>query len=68
LKIWKRIFNLQTLISKWLSKMKNPIEINENCELVSAGEAVSFSSLVLINRIIRNGEKKSAGPQWAESI
>lgn len=44
----------------------NPSEFYENCELVSAGEAVSFSSLVLINFIVRNGEEKeSAGPKWA---
>ena len=47
----------------------NQININENCELVSAGEAVSFSSLFLINLIAHNGEKKkSAGPQWASDI
>lgn len=46
------------------------IESNENCELVSAGEAVSFSSLVLINLIIRNGEEKeSASPaKWASKF
>lgn len=40
---------------------------NEKRELVSTGEAVSFSSLVINYRIVCNGqEKKSARPaQWA---
>lgn len=41
-------------------------EIIENRELISAGEAESFSSLVLIFRIILNGEEKeSASPAGA---
>lgn len=44
----------------------NQININENCELVSAGEAVSFSSLVLVYLTAPHGEEeKSAGPEWA---
>lgn len=42
-------------------------KITEHCELVSIGEAESFSSLVLFNHIICNGkqEKESTGPQRA---
>jgi hypothetical protein len=59
------IFSICPEIQNGVLKM-NQININENCELVSAGEAVSFSSLVLIYFTAPNGEEeKSAGPQWA---
>jgi hypothetical protein len=68
--IWKNfqreIFSIFALNSRWSVNKMNQINNNENCELVSAGEAVSFSSLVLVHVIAPNGEEeKSAGPQWA---
>lgn len=45
----------------------NPLrKNNENCELVSAGEAESFSCLVFNHLIICNGKETESGrPQWA---
>lgn len=65
---WKFRENFQFLQpkSKWLFKMNQLRIKKENRELVSIGEAESFSSLVFNYCIVCNGqEKESAGPQWA---
>lgn len=62
----KKNFHSVVRNQTWLSKMNLLHKIIENRELVSTGEAESFSSLVLFKFIILNGEEKdSACPKWA---
>lgn len=64
---WKFSFIRQRIKHGFL-KMNQFHKITENCELVSAGEAELFSSIVFINFIICNGqqeEKSALRPQWA---